>query len=202
MAQLTQYAEKKFHYFNDTYRKYVVTKSEKCKKQYSDIIADGDLVSKHNFTLPETISARMESGGKIHTDHLFADEDGNATIKLNGWEEGVLEEERRRSDFVCWLRNPARQSWSLRIPYEIDGMTKATYPDFVIIREDDQLGYVMDILEPHNPDFKDNLGKAKAFAKYAEAEARIGRIELIRTGKDAAGKERFKRLDMAGESEK
>lgn len=197
MAQLTKYAEKKFHYFNDTYRKYVVTKSEKCKKQYSDIIADGDLVSKHNFTLPETISARMESGGKTHTDHLFADEDGNATIKLNGWEEGVLEEERRRSDFVCWLRNPARQSWSLRIPYEIDGMTKATYPDFVIIREDDQLGYIMDILEPHNPDFKDNLGKAKAFAKYAEVEARIGRIELIRTGKDAAGKERFKRLDMA-----
>ncbi len=31
----------------------------------------------------------------------------------------------------------------------------------------------MDILEPHNPDFKDNLGKAKAFAKYAELEARL-----------------------------
>ena len=197
MAQLTKYAEKKFHYFNDTYRKYVVSKSEKCKKQYSDIIADGDLVSKHNFILPETISARMEKGGKTHADHLFADEDGIATIKLNGWEEGVLEEERKRSDFVCWLRNPARQSWSLRLPYEIDGITKTTYPDFVIIREDKELGYVMDILEPHNPDFKDNLGKAKAFAKYAEAEARIGRIELIRTGKDAAGKERFKRLDMA-----
>lgn len=197
MAKLMKYAEKKFHDFNDTYRKYVVSKSEKCKKQYSDIIADGDLVSKHNFTLPETISARMESGGKVYTDHLFADEDGNATIKLNGWEEGVLEEERKRSDYVCWLRNPARQNWSLRIPYEIDGVTKATYPDFVIIREDEQLGYVMDILEPHNPDFKDNLGKAKAFAKYAELEARIGRIELIRTGKDASGKERFKRLDMA-----
>lgn len=197
MAKLNKYAEKKFHDFNDTYRKYVVSKSEKCKKQYSDIVADGDLVSKHNFTLPETISARMEAGGKNYTDHLFADEDGNATIKLNGWEEGVLEEERKRPDYVCWLRNPARQTWSLRIPYEMDGVTKATYPDFVIIRKDDQLGYVMDILEPHNPDFKDNLGKAKAFAKYAELEARIGRIELIRTGKDAAGKQRFKRLDMA-----
>ena len=197
MGRLMKYAEKKFHDFNDTYRKYVVSKSEKCKKQYSDIIADGDLVSKHNFTLPETISARMETGGKVYTDHLFADEDGNATIKLNGWEEGVLEEERKRSDYVCWLRNPARQNWSLRIPYEIDGVTKATYPDFVIIREDEQLGYVMDILEPHNPDFKDNLAKAKAFAKYAELEARIGRIELVRTGKDASGKERFKRLDMA-----
>jgi type III restriction enzyme len=197
MAKLNKYAEKKFHDFNDNYRKYVVSKSEKCRKQYSDIIADGDLVSEHNFTLPETINARLETGGKIFTDHLFADEDGKATIKLNGWEEGVLEEERRRSDYVCWLRNQVRQSWSLRIPYEIDGVTKATYPDFVIIRKDDELGYVMDILEPHNAGYKDNLSKAKAFAMYAKAEPRIGRIELIRTGKDAAGKERFKRLDMA-----
>ena len=56
---------------------------------------------------------------------------------------------------------------------------------------------MLDILEPHNPDFKDNLAKAKAFAKYAELEQRIGRIQLIRTGKDSAGKDRFKRLDMA-----
>lgn len=197
MARLNKYAEKKFHDLNDTYRKYVVSKSEKCKKQYNDIISDGDLVSKHNFALSETINARVEKDGKLYTDHLFADEDGIATIKLNGWEEGVLAEEQKRDDFVCWLRNPARQKWSLRIPYEIDGATKATYPDFIIMRKDDQLGYVLDILEPHNPNYKDNLGKAKAFAKYAEAEARIGRIELIRIGKDAAGKDRFKRLDMA-----
>ncbi len=197
IARLTKYAEMKFHYLNDTYRKYVVTKSEKCKKQYSDIVADGDLVSKHNYMLPENVGGKNEIGGKVYTDHLFADEDGNAIIKLNGWEEGVLEEERKRSDYVCWLRNPSRQSWSLRIPYEMDNVTKPAYPDFIIIRKDEQLGYVMDILEPHNPDFKDNLGKAKGFAKYAGEEARIGRIELIRTGKDASGKTRFKRLDMA-----
>lgn len=197
ISKLNKYAEKKFHDLNDQYRKYVVSKSEKCRKQYSDIVADGDLISKHNFSLPETISARVESGGKTYSDHLFADEEGNAVIKLNGWEEGVLEEEQKRSDFVCWLRNPSRQSWSMRLPYEMDGVTKATYPDFIIVRKDDVLGYVMDILEPHNPDFKDNLAKAKAFARYAEMEQRIGRIQLIRTGKDSAGKDRFKRLDMA-----
>lgn len=197
ISRLNKYAEKKFHDMNDQYRKYVVSKSEKCRKQYSDIVADGDLVSKHNFSLPETISARVESGGKTYSNHLFADEEGNAVIKLNGWEEGVLEEEQKRSDFVCWLRNPSRQSWSMRLPYEMDGVTKATYPDFIIVRKDDVLGYVIDILEPHNPDFKDNLAKAKAFARYAEMEQRIGRIQLIRTGKDSAGKERFKRLDMA-----
>lgn len=197
MTQLSRYAEKKFHELNDKYRKYVVSKSEKCRKLYSDIIADGDVVSKHNFTLPETISARMEKGGESYFDHLFAPEDGPAIIKLNGWEAGVLEEERKRPDFVCWLRNPSRQSWSLRIPYEIEGTTKETFPDFIIIRRDPELEYVIDILEPHNPDFKDNLGKAKGFARYAEEEPRIGRIQLIRTGRDAAGKTRYKRLDMA-----
>ena len=197
MKQLNSYAEKKFHELNDKYRKYVVAKSEKCRKQYSDIVADGDKVSKHNFTLPETISARIEKGGDAYTDHLYADEDGKAIIKLNNWEKAVIEEEEKKSDFVCWLRNQVRQSWSLCIPYEIDGEIKATYPDFIVVRKDDQLGYVIDILEPHNPEFKDNLGKAKGFAKYAEEEVRIGRIQLIRMSKDPAGKNRLKRLDLA-----
>jgi type III restriction enzyme len=197
IAKLNRYAEKKFHTLNDQYRKYVVNKSEKCKKQYSDIIADGDVVSKHNFTLPETISVRIEKDGKEYDNHLFADEKGIAAIKLNGWEEGVLEDEAKRPDFVCWLRNPPREKWSLCIPYEINGDIKATYPDFLIIRSDPILNYVIDILEPHNPDFKDNLGKAKGFAKYAESEPKIGRIQLIRTGKDPAGKTRFKRLDLS-----
>lgn len=47
------------------------------------------------------------------------------------------------------------------------------------------------------PDFKDNLGKTKGFTRYAEQEPRIGRIRLIRMGKDAAGRNRFKRLDVA-----
>lgn len=197
MKQLNSYAEKKFHELNDKYRKYVVAKSEKCRKQYSDIVADGDKVSKHNFTLPETISARIEKGGDAYTDHLYADEDGKAIIKLNNWEKAVIEEEEKKSDFVCWLRNQVRQSWSLCIPYEIDGEIKAIYPDFIVVRKDDQLGYVIDILEPHNPEFKDNLGKAKGFAKYAEEEARIGRMQLIRMSKDPAGKNRLKRLDLA-----
>ena len=109
----------------------------------------------------------------------------------------LLKEEQKRSDFVCWLRNKERQSWAMCLPYEMDNITQRTYPDFVIIRKDDELGYVMDLLEPHNPDFKDNLGKAKAFAQYAIDEPRIGRIQLIRESKDAAGQKRFKRLDMA-----
>ena len=197
IAELNDYAKRKFNSLNDFYRKYVVSKSEKVKKQYSDIVADSDVVSKHNFSLPETINVRVESDGKEYSNHLFANEKGIATFKLNSWEEEVLAEEAKRSDFVCWLRNPPREKWSLCIPYEMSGDIKATYPDFLIIRSDPMLNYVIDILEPHNPEYKDNLGKAKGFAKYAQAEPRIGRIQIIRTGKDPAGKTRFKRIDLA-----
>lgn len=195
--ELQNYAEKKFHELNDRYRKYIVSYSDKCKKQYSDIVADGDTVSKHNFSLPETISAKVEPNGKDYENHLFANPDGIARIQLNSWEEAVLEAEKKQSDFVCWLRNPVRQSWSLRIPYELDGNTREMFPDFIVIRKDDVLGYVMDILEPHNSELKDNLGKAKGLAKYAEEETRIGRVQLIRMAKDITKKNKLKRLDLS-----
>ncbi len=197
VTALNRYAQEKFHGLNDKYRKYIVGKSEKCKKQYSSIIADGDKVSKHNFMLPETISVKIDQDGKEYDNHLLADENGIAKLKLNSWEEGVLAEEEKRADFVCWLRNPPREKWSLCIPYEIGGEIKSAYPDFLIIRTDPQLDYVIDILEPHSPEFKDNLGKAKGFAHYAENEPSIGRVQIIRTGRDPAGNTRFKRLDLS-----
>lgn len=66
-----------------------------------------------------------------------------------------------------------------------------------MVRRDDLLGYVIDILEPHNPEFDDNLGKAKGFAEYARQNPGIGRIQLIRMSKDIAGHKHFKRLDMS-----
>ena len=56
---------------------------------------------------------------------------------------------------------------------------------------------VVDILEPHDPTRIDNLGKARGFAEYARQNPGVGRIQLIRMGKDAVGHNRFKRLDMA-----
>ncbi len=199
MIALNKYAEKKFHEYNDANRRYIVQKSENIQKQYRNIISDGDIVSKHNFTLPEEIIVPEDPTGKEYTNHLFADEKtGKAKIKLNSWEDGVIEEEQERPDFVCWIRNPSRASWSLTIPYEINNEIKPTYPDFIIIRKDykSQAGYVIDILEPHNPEYKDNLPKAKGFARYAEAEPKIGRIQLIRKVKDGC-KDRFKRLDFS-----
>ena len=42
-------------------------------------------------------------------------------------------------------------------------------------------GYVLDILEPHNPNFDDNLGKAQGLAEYARKYGKdLGRVALIR----------------------
>ena len=199
IKQLNHYAEERFHGLNDDYRRYIATiNSDKIRRQYDSIVSDGDIVSKHNFRLPETIQVPHEVGGKEYRNHLFvSDTTGYAKMKLNTWETGVIEEEEKQKDFVCWIRNPSRGSWALCIPYEIDEETKPTFPDFIIVRKDDVLGYVIDILEPHNPEFKDNLGKAKGFAEYARQNPGVGRIQLIRMSKDVTGKNRFKRLDMS-----
>lgn len=79
-------------------------------------------------------------------------------------------------------------------------MINGFYPDFLIIRNLPSIGYVIDILEPHRGDLTDNLSKAKALVEYAQAHpsAPIGRIQLIREGRDGiTGTRRMKRLDLA-----
>lgn len=199
MNRLQEYAERRFHELNDRYRRQIArATSDRLQRDYEKIVSDGDAVSKHNFRLPETINVPVELNGKAYSKHLFADEKtGLAYFKLNNWEDGVIQEEAKRNDFICWIRNPSRGSWALCIPYEMNGEIKGTYPDFIIIRKDTKLGYIIDILEPHDPSFADNLAKAKGFAKYAGCNPEIGRIQLIRMVKDAAGNKHFRRLDMA-----
>ena len=199
LERLHSYAKGRFHELNDEYRKYIAKiDSDKIRRQYDGIVSDGDIVSKHNFRLPETIQVPHDTQGKDYRTHLFVNEDtGVARIKLGSWEEEVIAEEERRDDFVCWIRNPSRGSWALCIPYKIDAVDKPTYPDFLVVRRDDKLGYIIDILEPHDPTRVDNLGKAQGFAEYARQNPGIGRIQLIRKEKDLAGTPKFKRLDMS-----
>lgn len=199
MNALNDYAQQKFHDLNDANRRRTVSLPEKFKKKYDDIVSDGDIISKHNFRLPETIRVPHEMEGVLYRNHLFVDDSGTALINLNGWERKVIAEEEQHEDFVCWLRNPSRGSWALCIPYEIDGEKRPTYPDFLIIRRDGS-EYVVDILEPHDPTRQDNLGKAKGFAEYARQNPGVGRIQLIRMQRDPVGRERAFRLDMSKSS--
>lgn len=198
ITKLHEYARKKFHSLNDKYRIYIAKmKDDQLRKKFDSIVSDGDTVSKHSFRLPETVQFPNEIGGTEYQTHLFVDPNtGTAKMKLNSWEAGVIVEEEKREDFVCWIRNPVRASWALCLPYEIDNEKKPTFPDFIIVRRDPILRYVIDILEPHRANEKDNIGKAKGFAAYAKENPGVGRIQLIRLEKDITGNPRFKRLDM------
>lgn len=194
--KLKQHAEEQFHKFCDNFRRDIVCLDEKYQEDYRRITADGDPVSKSNLKLPEAIDMKSNSDGKKNEYHLYADEKGQVCIELDSWEQGVLNEEQARSDFICWLRNIPRASWGLCIPYEFGGETKAMYPDFLVVRTDNRADYVIDILEPHSSVFKDNLAKAKGLAKYAEKELKIGRVQLIRESRNIKGK-CFKRLELS-----
>lgn len=157
MNALHRYAEDKFHELHEKYRR-IINKSDdgSIRNAYDDIVSNGDVVSKHSFRLPATIKVPHDDRGKEYGDHLFVDEHtGTAKLRLNSWESALIEEEEKRSDFVCWIRNPPRSSWGQCIPYEMDNEIRPTYPDFIIIRKDEDGDYIFDILEPHNPDFKE-----------------------------------------------
>ena len=203
MDQLKVYSKKTFHELRDLYRRKVSKLTEGFKKQYDNIVSNGDPISPRNFCLPEIIDVKVDNDGKKYENHLFINQEiGYAKIKLNEWESEVLEEEIKRDDFVCWFRNPPRTHYSLCIPCKIDGETNATYPDFLIIRRDLQNPgeFIIDILEPHNPTNIDLLGKAQGFAEYAEKNKQIGRMQLIKKEQNIGGNSWFKRLDL-GKSE-
>ncbi len=189
--KLQRYAKDRFHDLDDNYRRRITTLAERYRDKYDTIVANGDLVSKHNFRLPENIAMRPDEDGIAYTDHLFVNREGKAVIKLNGWEKDVIRAEQSRDDFVCWLRNQPRASWALCIPYRINGEIKRMYPDFLIIRKDEDR-LVVDVLEPHDGTRVDNLGKAQGMAEYARENPGAGRIQLIRIVNG-----QIRRLDMS-----
>ena len=196
-SKLGEYAKEKLRMLSRKYRVAVANKSDACKRRYREIMADSAIISEQLFAIPENISAKEDFDGIEYEKHLLASPDtGIAKIKLNGWESSLIDDEAKRFDFVCWLRNPSKAAWALCLPYDINGETKSFYPDFLIVRSDPAVDYVVDILEPHGKQYADNLPKAKALAKYAQAEDRLGRIQLIHKTTDASGNSRFIRLEL------
>lgn len=199
--KLHLYAKNKFDELSDAYRlQFAHMQVDKYRKQYDAIISNGNEVSEHSFRLPEQIRPIVDKDGDKYFNHFFVNEDtGYAKIKLDSWEKAVIEEEMARHDFVCWIRNPSK-GWGLCLRRIENGAAKGFYPDFLIVRNVQGVGYVIDLLEPHRGDLTDNLSKAKAFVDYAQKQpsAPIGRLQLIREGKDnITGEKRMKRLDLA-----
>ena len=201
MKLLHDYAKATYHQLNDKYRQKTTQLSDMLKTQYRNIVRDSAEVSDVPFFLGENIMFRNDEDGEEYTDHLFVDEvTGKVRIKLNEWEKKVIDEERKNEEFRCWYRNPSRGRDALALYHIYKGTKKAFYPDFLIIRKENGGDYIIDILEPHNPAYDDNVSKAKALAQYATENPCIGRAQLIRLSKTATGEE-LRRLDFAAHSE-
>jgi type III restriction enzyme len=131
------------------------------------------------MTPPTTIRVPWPADGTPLDDHIYVDpEDGTFLMKTSGWEVVTMREARREQGFEAFLRNYDRKPWALSYAYEHDGQTKPGYPDFLVIRSDDNR-LVVDILEPHYGE--DSLDKARGLASFAERHGgRYGRIHMLR----------------------
>lgn len=188
------YAKEEFNRLADLYRPKSKNIPEKYRQQYNNMVTMGSTISKHLFHLPETINVDLDNEGETCTDHLFVNSDGTATFKLIGWEPITLAEERKNPNYVCWLRNQDRKPWALCIPYEYGDETNRMFPDFLIIRKNDN-GYEYGLLEPHRDDKKDNLAKAKGLVKYVQECPNMDRVQMLRKKKTSSG-EKMLRLEF------
>jgi len=129
------------------------------------------------LSYPATIQGK--SADQTWERHLYIGEDGIFTHHFNGDERKVLEEELSRTDVVAWLRNMDRKPWAVCVPYEVDGESRAMYPDFLFVRLEKKQP-IVDLIEPHSISLADAPAKAAGLAKFAALHAdKFGRIELI-----------------------
>lgn len=179
MKELEEYAKRKFYDLQNRWRKDISAGDDKYKTKYDSIVAEGDEASPHSLKLWETITLPYGEDFKEESEHMFVNKDGKAVFKLDTWEKDILDEEKKRPDFVCWVRNQQNKGWALCIKYEMDRKVKSFYPDFLIIRKEGDR-YVVDLLEPHNPAFNDNYAKTIGLYEYLKEEKGIARAEIIR----------------------
>ena len=196
MDNLEQYAGVLFdETYNDNRRVIQMLRAAE-REKYERLVSSGSNATPLQWRAPFSISFNCLSTSSEYEKHLFIDDNGVCRVSLNLWEDGVIREELARPDFVTWLRNLDRKSWSVEIPYKVSGINKSMYPDMMIVRRDEH-GYIFDILEPHDSSRADNYPKAKGLAEFAQAHSNAyGRIQLIRKFAGADGVSHFYRLDL------
>lgn len=144
-----------------------------------------------DWELPDEIIVSRLADAVEWIKHVYLNEDSKYYSALNNWESLVMKTELAQDNVIGWLRNEVRKPWSFAIPYEYSGVVQPMYPDFLVIRKQDDT-LIIDILEPHNPALADSWAKAVGLAKFASKHGdRVGRIELIRVDGN-----HIKRLDV------
>ena len=196
IARIEAAAEQAFNALYDRHKRAISRLPEARRRLYDRLRLATAQPADLPWTLPDSIDWRRVDGEAPQDLHLYTEPSGAFACKLTGWEPDLLAEELSRGDIAGWLRNLPHKPWSLEIPCELGAEVRPMFPDFVMVRrEGDEL--LVDILEPHDPSRDDNVGKARALARFAERHGgHFGRIQLIRKRRAVGGGEQFVRLEM------
>jgi type III restriction enzyme len=163
---LEKFARVQFDAWWNKHKAEIKKLSASVRVRFNALIQSSGKAAPQDWELPDQIVEKKE--GSALDKHLFCDADGKFFADMsNTWESGLLADEMKKNDFVCWLRNMDRRDWALCVPYEMGGVTKPFFPDFAVVRKAGK-GFVVDILEPHNDSYVDALPKAIGLAKFAE----------------------------------
>lgn len=132
----------------------------------------------HEMSLPGM--AVFRRGPDSVPGHVYAEAESEPQLAFgSAWERDTLIKAMDQPGARAWLRNVDRAPWSLRIPRREGNEWRPFYPDFLIVREDDER-LVVDILDPHDHTKLDAVSKAKGLSDYARRNAeKIGHVDLI-----------------------
>lgn len=114
---------------------------------------------------------------------------------MDGWEQAVLDAERQKDEFVCWVRNIPNKEGFLCIQYRDGAKLKPHFPDFIVVHRVDGK-FEFSLLEPHSTSNVDSLSKLKGMAEYSERCTAVSRNEMIRIVK-ATPADKFQSLNAA-----
>lgn len=200
MKRLETFAEEKFDTLYDKHKREIGRLKEQRRQHFQRLRLATSVPQSIPWSLPETIGFRRTPTAPEYDKHLFLEEDDKFRADLETWEQGVLQEELADASVIGWLRNVDRKPWSLEIPREEGRYVKPMFPDLLVVRQD-SMGFLFDILEPHDPSLMDNIAKTLGLAKFAEKHwALFDRIQLIRKKRGADGVERYFRLDVGNDA--
>ena len=195
MDRLDEYCRNTFYGYVDKYRHDIEAKGEDVKREYEKIVKAHVSTSPFDLTLPDLMVTSKHPEGAVYTDHLYVDGEGKAVFKLNEWEQAVLDEERQRESFVCWVRNIPNKEGSLCIQYQLGTELKPHFPDFIVVHRVDG-HFEFALLEPHYTGYADSVPKLKGMALYSERCSTVSRNEMIRVVKSSSGI-KFQSLNVA-----
>ena len=195
MEQLDKHCKETFHLYVDKYRQDIENLGEEEKREYEKIIRTHVSTSPFAFSLPDLMVTSKNPDGSACTDHLYVDGEGKAVFKLDEWEQAVLEAERQKDGFACWVRNIPNKTGSLCIQYHKGAELNPHYPDFIVVHQVNGK-FVFSLLEPHFTGYADSLPKLKGMAEYSEHCTAVSRNEMIRIVK-ATPVDKFQSLNAA-----